>query len=191
MEIKFVKPKLSSTSSKEDILFAINQIIEIDKQISILEEINFDNYTEFIKEHRDIIKKNTPIVGKTYRFINKNDTKNHYTYFHYSLKDILNEIEYFYVNYTKLQSNVNSSYNLIPKVKCIPLDINGNPFSDGEGGYLFVDSTYSKGEEISIDLLSEEDYPEITKVFKKIVSKKTDKDLMEYERLKRKFEKNN
>jgi len=37
----------------------------------------------------------------------------------------------------------------------------------------------------------EEDYPEITKIFKKIVSKKTDKDLMEYERLKRKFGKNN
>lgn len=187
MEIKFVKPKLSSSSSKEDILFAINQIIEIDKEINKLEKINFANYTEFIKEHRNIIKQKTPIVGKTYRFINKNDTENYYSYFNYTLKDILNKIEYFYVNYASLQSNVDRSYYLIPKVKCIPLDINGNPFSDGRGGYLGMDSTYSKGEDVSIDLLSEEDYPEITKVFKKIISKKRDKDLQEYERLKQKF----
>ena len=74
----------------------------------------------------------------------------------------------------------------MPKVKCIPLDINGNPFSDGRGGYLLVDK-YDKGEQISISRLSEEDYPEMTKVFKKITSKKTEEDLLEYNRLKRKF----
>jgi hypothetical protein len=47
---------------------------------------------------------------------------------------------------------------------------------------------YDKGEEINIDQLSEEDYPEMTKVFKKITSKKTDEELKEYNRLKRKFE---
>jgi hypothetical protein len=183
MEIKFVKPKLSSTSTKEDILFAINQIIEIDKEISNLEKINFSNYTEFIKEHRDIIKKNTPIVGKTYRFINKDYEENN----HYHFRDIFHKIEYFYVSYAKLQSVVRYSWHLIPKVKCIPLDINGLPFSDGSGGYLCVDSYYSNGEEIRIDQLSEEDYPEITKLFKKTTSKKTEKDLQEYNRLKRKF----
>ena len=182
MEIKFVKPKLSFTSSKEDILFAINQIVEIDKKISIIEKINFDNYTEFIKEHRDIIKKNTPIVGKTYRFINKDVTTSNY-----SLDGIINKIEFFYVNYASLKSVVRYSQDFIPNVKCIPLDINGHPFKDyNYGGYLFVDK-YDKGEEISIARLSEEDYPEMTKVFKKITSKKTDEDLKEYNRLKRKF----
>ena len=63
MEINFVKPKLSSNSRKEDVLFAINQIIQLDKEISDLSKINRANYTEFIKEHRDIIKKNMPIFG--------------------------------------------------------------------------------------------------------------------------------
>lgn len=182
MEIKFVKPKLSSTSNRTDVLFAINQIIEIDKEISLLKDINFSNYSEFINQHRDIIKQKTPIVGKTYRFINKDDMENNY-----HLRDILNKVEFFYVNYAKLKSKVDWSSQLIPRVKCIPLDINGHPFQDGSG-YLYVDNRYSKGEEITIDRLSEEDYPEITKVFKKIISKKTDKDLQEYERLKRKFE---
>ena len=185
MKVNFVKPKLSSSSSKEDILFAINQIIEIDKEINKLEKINFANYTEFIKEHRDIIKKNTPIVGKTYRFINKNNTENYYNRFHYNLKDILNKIEYFYVNYASLQSNVDKIYHLIPTVKCIPLDINGHPFKDGSG-YLCVGNTFDN-QDVSICLLSEEDYPEMTKVFKKITSKKTEEDLQEYNRLKRKF----
>ena len=181
MEIKFVKPKLSSTSNRTDVLFAINQIIEIDEKISALETKNRDNYTEFITEHRNIIKQNTAIVGKTYRFVNKDGME-----YNYHLGDILNKIEFFYVNYYKLNS-VPDYRGFIPRVKCIPLDINGHPFQNGSG-YLFVDDTYSKGEEITIDRLSEEDYPEITKVFKKIISKKTDKDLQEYERLKRKFE---
>jgi len=181
MEIKFVKPKLSSSSNKEDILFAINQIIELNKEISALEKINLANYSEFINEHRDIIKQKTPIVGKTYRFINKEDMESNY-----HLRDILNKIEFFYVNYASLKSKPDWSFYLMPRVKCIPLDINGHPFKDGSG-YLYVDDRHSKGEEITIDRLSEEDYPEITKVFKKIISKKTDKDLQEYERLKRKF----
>ena len=96
MEVKFVKPTLSSTSSKEDILFAINQIVEIEKEIDALKKVNLNNYAEFIQEHRNIIKKNTPIVGKTYRFINK-DNK---TYRHnYSFDGIFDKIEFFYVNY--------------------------------------------------------------------------------------------
>ena len=181
MKVKFVKPKLSSSSSKEDILFAINQIVEIEKEINILKKININNYTEFIQEHRDIIKKNTPIVGKTYRFINKDNKQNYYG----SFRDIYDKIEYFYVNYASLKS-VPDWGSFMPKVKCIPLDINGNPFSDGRGGYLLVDK-YDKGEQISISRLSEEDYPEMTKVFKKITSKKTEEDLQEYNRLKRKF----
>jgi hypothetical protein len=182
MKVNFVKPKLSSTSSKEDILFAINQIVEIEKEIDILQKINRNNYTEFIQEHRDIIKKNTPIVGKTYRFINKDNKENYYG----SFRDIYDKIEYFYVNYASLKS-VPDYRGFIPKVNCIPLDINGHPFKDNNyGGYLFVDK-YDKGEEISIARLSEEDYPEMTKVFKKITSKKTDEDLKEYNRLKRKF----
>ena len=181
MKVNFVKPKLSSSSSKEDILFAINQIVEIEKEINILKKININNYTEFIQEHRDIIKKNTPIVGKTYRFINKDNKQNYYG----SFRDIYDKIEYFYVNYASLKS-VPDWGSFMPKVKCIPLDINGNPFSDGRGGYLLVDK-YDKGEQISISRLSEEDYPEMTKVFKKITSKKTEEDLKEYNRLKRKF----
>ena len=181
MKVNFVKPKLSSSSSKEDILFAINQIVEIEKEIAILKKININNYTEFIQEHRDIIKKNTPIVGKTYRFINKDNKQNYYG----SFRDIYDKIEYFYVNYASLKS-VPDWGSFMPKVKCIPLDINGNPFSDGRGGYLLVDK-YDKGEQISISRLSEEDYPEMTKVFKKITSKKTEEDLQEYNRLKRKF----
>ena len=181
MEIKFVKPKLSSSSSKEDILFAINQIIEIDKEIKKLENTNYDNYGEFIKEHRNIIKQKTPIVGKTYRFINKNYKEN----YHYNLRDVFNNIEYFYVNYASLKSVIHYTSEIMPSVKCIPLDINGHPFKYGSG-YLCVGNTY-QNQEISIDELSEEDYPEITKVFKKIISKKRDKDLQEYERLKRKF----
>ena len=182
MKVNFVKPKLSSSSSKEDILFAINQIVEIEKEINILKKININNYTEFIQEHRDIIKKKTPIVGKTYRFINKNKKQNYYC----SFMDIYDKIEYFYVNYASLKS-VPDWGSFMPKVKCIPLDINGNPFSDGRGGYLLVDK-YDKGEQISISRLSEEDYPEMTKVFKKITSKKTEENLQEYNRLKSKYE---
>ena len=181
MEVKFVNPKLSSTSSKEDILFAINQIVAIEKEIDILKRINVKNYTEFIQEHRNIIKKNTPIVGKTYRFINKDDARSNYR-----LESIINKIEFFYVNYASLKS-VPDYRGFMPTVKCIPLDINGHPFEDDNyGGYLFLDK-YDKGEAINIDQLSEEDYPEMTKVFKKITSKKTDEDLKEYNRLKRKF----
>lgn len=184
MKVNFIKPKLSSTSSKEDILFAINQIVEIEKEIDILKKININNYTEFIQEHRDIIKKNTPIVGKTYRFINK-DNKGKGNYYG-SFRDIYDKIEYFYVNYASLKS-VPDWGSFMPKVKCIPLDINGHPFKDNNyGGYLLVDK-YHKGEQINIDQLSEEDYPEMTKVFKKITSKKTEEDLLEYNRLKRKF----
>ena len=64
MKVNFVKPKLSSTSSKEDILFAINQIVEIEKEIDILKKININNYTEFIQEHRDIIKKKHLLLEK-------------------------------------------------------------------------------------------------------------------------------
>ena len=181
MEINFVKPKLSSNSRKEDVLFAINQIIQLDKEISDLSKINRANYTEFIKEHRDIIKKNMPIVGKTYRFVSKDDMR-----IPYNLSDIFNKIEFFYVNYASLKS-VPDYRGLMPTVKCIPLDVNGHPFKDGNRGeYLCMDS-YSKGEEIDVDRLSEEHYPEITKVFKKITSKKTEEDLQEYKRLKRKF----
>lgn len=184
MEVKFVKPKLSSTSSKEDILFAINQIVEIEKEIDALQKVNLSNYAEFIQEHRNIIKKNTPIVGKTYRFINK-DNRESYNYY---LRDIFDKIEFFYVNYASLKSVPNYRGHFIPSVKCIPLDINGHPFKDVTyGGFLFLDK-YDKGEEISIARLSEEDYPEMTKVFKKITSKKTDEELKEYNRLKRKFE---
>lgn len=181
MEVKFVNPKLSSTSSKEDVLFAINQIVAIEKEIDILKRINIKNYTEFIQEHRDIIKKNIPIVGKTYRFINKDDARSNYR-----LDGIVNKIEFFYVNYASLKS-VPDYHGFMPRVKCIPLDINGHPFEDSNfGGYLFVDK-HDKGVEINIDELSEEDYPEMTKVFKKITSKKTEQDLQEYNRLKRKF----
>ena len=186
MEITFVKPKLSSASRKEDVLLAINQIVQIEKEIDILKNINISNYSEFIKEHRDIIKKNTPIVGKTYRFIDKDSIR--FDYIPYSLRDIYTQIEFFYVNYASLKS-VPTYRQFMPQVKCIPLDVNGHPFKDNRnGGYVCMDN-YDKGQEIDIDQLSEEDYPEITKVFKKMTSKKTEEDLQEYNRLKRKFEK--
>jgi|LakMenE18May11ns_1017448.scaffolds.fasta_scaffold9388074_2 hypothetical protein len=185
MEVKFVKPKLSSTSTKEDILFAINQIVAIEKEIDALQKVNLSNYAEFIQEHRSIIKKNTPIVGKTYRFINKDNKSYRYNY---SFDGIFDKIEFFYVNYASLKSVANYRSDFMPSVKCIPLDINGHPFKDGNYGAFICMKDYDKGEEINIDQLSEEDYPEMTKVFKKITSKKTDEELKEYNRLKRKFE---
>lgn len=173
MEVKFVKPKLSSSSKKEDVLWAINQIIAVKNEIKNLEEINERNYADFITEHRGIIKKIIPIVGKTYRYKGQKNG------------DIANETEFFYVNYVSLQS-VPHWCDFMPKVKCIPLDVNGHPFSNNRGGYVCVDD-YDKGQAIRIDELSEEDYPEITKVFKKAISKKTENELFEYERLKRKF----
>ena len=184
MEVKFVKPTLSSTSSKEDILFAINQIVEIEKEIDALKKVNLSNYAEFIQEHRNIIKKNTPIVGKTYRFINKDKKSYH---LRYSFGGIFHEIEFFYVNYASLKSVPDYS-GFMPRVKCIPLDINGHPFKDGKYGGFICMKNYDKGEEINIDQLSEEDYPAMTKIFKKITSKKTEEELQEYNRLKRKFE---
>jgi hypothetical protein len=180
MEIQFIKPKLSSTSTKEDILLAINQFISKRDEIHNLGMINRNNYSEFINEHRDIIKKNIPIVGKTYRFVKKDKNR-----ISYEISEVFNKIEFFYVNYGKLQSSTH--WGMIPQVKCIPLDIDGNPFEGGRYEEYLCISQHCKGTEIDIDLLSEEDYPEITKVFKKIISKKTEQDMKEYNRLKRKF----
>ena len=83
MKVNFVKPKLSSTSSKEDILFAINQIVEIEKEIDILKKININNYTEFIQEHSSKLKLNFQEIILT--FCNRNSFPKHFEIFLCSL----------------------------------------------------------------------------------------------------------
>ena len=48
MKVNFVKPKLSSSSSKEDILFAINQIVEIEKEIPPIKNFIISGGNEII-----------------------------------------------------------------------------------------------------------------------------------------------
>ena len=182
MEVKFVNPKLSSDSKNGDILNAIQQFNEVNEYIEKLKKQNYDNYALFITEYRDIIKRNIPIVGKVYRFINKSDFG-----YNYEFKQYINDIEYLYVSFASLKKDTHWG-RFMPTVKCIPLNKEGRPIPCGKGSYLCIDS-YKKGEDVDIIHFSIEDYPEMLKVFKKVTSKTHEDELEQYRRLQRKFEK--
>jgi hypothetical protein len=179
-KINFVNPTLSNTSTNKNVLDAIKQFEEISKSISVLEYKNRENYADFINNHRSIIKKNIPIVGKAYRVIDKIHINKH------EFSGYIDVIEYMYVISSRLLSTTDWR-GFMPNVRCYPLDKDGKPLKDnGTSSYFYFDD-YEEGREIAISCLSSEDYPDIAKSFKKIKSNKTEDELAKYQRLKIKY----
>jgi hypothetical protein len=180
-KINFANPKLSNTSTNKDVLDAIKEFEDVSKSIEVLEDKNRENYANFINNHRSIIKKNTPIVGKVYRVIDKSRLNRHV------FSGYINDIEYMYVISARLLSN-SDWRGFMPNFNCYPLDKDGKPLKDnGTSSYFYFDD-YERGENLDICCLSSEDYPDIAKSFKKFKSKKTEDEFAKYQRLKRKFE---
>jgi uncharacterized protein YwqG len=178
--INFVNPKLSNLSTNKNVLDAIKEFEEVSKSIKSLEDKNRENYADFINNHRSIIKKNIPIVGKAYRVIDKSCLNG------YPFSGYVDNIEYMYVITARLSSKVDWC-RFMPKINCYPLDKDGKPLKDkGTSSHFWFDD-YERGQEIEICCLSSEDYPNIAKSFKKIKSKKTEDELAKYQRLKRKY----
>jgi hypothetical protein len=179
-KINFVNPILSNTSTNKDVLDSLNQFEEVSKSIKVLENKNKENYADFINNHRSIIKKNTPIVGKAYRVIDKSCLNR------YEFSGYVDVIEYMYIISSRLYSK-NDWRGFMPEVKCYPLDKDGKPLKDNGTSLHFWFDDYERGQEIEISCLSSEDYPDISKQFKKMKSKKTEDELAKYQRLKRKY----
>jgi hypothetical protein len=179
-KINFVNPKLSDTSTNKDVLDAIKQFEEVSESLSVLEDKNRKNYADFINNHRSIIKKNIPIVGKAYRVIDKSRLNR------YEFSGYVDDIEYMYVISARLLSSIDWK-RFMPKCNCYPLDKDGKPLKDKGTSSYFWFGDYESGKEIEISCLSSEDYPDIAKSFKKIKSKKTEDELAKYQRLKRKY----
>jgi hypothetical protein len=179
-KINFVNPILSNTSTNKDVLDAINQFEEVSKSLRVLEDKNRENYADFINNHRSIIKKNIPIIGKAYRVIDKSYLNT------YSFSGYINDIEYMYVISARLASK-SDWRGFMPKFYCYPLDKEGKPLKDNGTSSYFEFDDYERGREIEICCLSSEDYPDIAKLFKKIKSKKTEDEFTKYQRLKRKY----
>jgi L-rhamnose mutarotase len=171
-ELEFVCPKLNESAKMEDVLLAFNQFEEVYKNIMDLKKQNVENYALFVQQHRNIIKKSLPVVGKVYRVVGKDD-------FDYSWMGYKHIIEYVYVDYCPLKKDVGWA-DFMPQARCVALSKTGNPImkEDYRKAYLKVCD------------LSKESYPEILKSFKSIVSGKENKDLLEYRRLKEKYENN-
>jgi len=180
-KINFVNPKLSNTSTNKDVLDAIKQFEEVSKSLRVLEDKNKENYAEFINNHRSIIKKNIPTVGKAYRVIDKSYLKIR------QFSGYIDDIEYMYVISSRLLSQSNYWGGFMPKFQCYPLDKDGKPLKDNGNSSHFYFDNYESGEEIEISCLSSEDYPDIAKSFKKIKSKKTEDEFAKYQRLKIKY----
>jgi len=179
-KINFVNPKLSNTSTNKDVLDAIKQFEEVSESLSVLEKKNKENYANFINNHRSIIKKNIPIVGKAYRVIDKSRLNR------YEFSGYVDDIEYMYVISARLLSS-SDWRSFMPKFNCYPLDKDGNPLKDnGKSSYFWFED-YERGRETEISCLSSEDYPDIAKSFKKIKSKKKEDEFTKYQRLKRKY----
>ena len=179
-KINFVNPKLSNTSTNKDVLDAIKQFDEVSESLSVLEKKNRENYADFVNNHRSIIKKNIPIVGKAYRVIDKSRLDR------YEFSGYVDDIEYMYVISARLLSS-SDWRGFMPKFKCYPLDKEGKPLKDkGTSSHFWFDD-YERGQEIEISCLSSEDYPDIAKSFKRIKSKKTEDEFNKYQRLKRKY----
>lgn len=180
-KINFVNPKLSNTSTNKEILDAIKQFEEVSKSIRVLDDKNRENYVDFINNHRSIIKKNIPIVGKAYRVIDKSCLNT------YQFSGYINDIEYMYVLSARLQSKTDYWRGFMPNFHCYPLDKDGKPLKDNGKSSYFYFNDYESGQEIEISCLSSEDYPDVAKSFKKIKSKKTEDEFAKYQRLKRKY----
>jgi hypothetical protein len=179
-KINFVNPTLSNISTNKNVLDAIKQFEELSKSIRALEDKNKENYADFINNHRSIIKKNIPIVGKAYRVIDKSQLSRH------EFSGYIDVIEYMYVISARLASK-NHWGGFMPTFYCYPLDKDGKPLKDnGTSSYFYFDD-YETGREVKISCLSSEDYPDIVKIFKKIKSKETDAELAKYQRLKIKY----
>ena len=179
-KINFVNPKLSNTSTNKDVLDAIKQFEEVSESLKVLEKKNRENYADFVNNHRSIIKKNIPIVGKAYQVIDKSRLDR------YEFSGYVDDIEYMYVISARLLSS-SDWRDFMPKVKCYPLDKEGKPLKDkGTSSHFWFDD-YEMGREIEISCLSSADYPDIAKSFKKIKSKKTEDEFAKYQRLKRKY----
>lgn len=180
-KINFVNPYLSNTSTNKEVLDAIKQFQEVSKSIKVLEDKNKENYFGFINNHRSIIKKNLPVIGKAYRVIDKSCLNT------YQFSDYRDVIEYMYVISARLYAK-EDYWRFMPKVQCYPLDKDGKPLKDnGKSSYFSFDD-YERGNEIEVSCLSSEDYPDVAKSFKKIKSKETEAELAKYQRLKRKYE---
>jgi L-rhamnose mutarotase len=174
-ELEFVCPKLNESAKTEDVLLAFNQFEEVYKNIMDLKEQNVENYALFVQQHRNIIKKSLPVVGKVYRVVGKDN-------FHYNWMGYKDIIEYVYVDYCPLKKDVGWA-DFMPEARCVALSKTGNPIMKDYNDY--GGKAYLK-----VCDLSKESYPEILKSFKSIVSGKENKDLLEYRRLKRKYENN-
>jgi hypothetical protein len=180
-KINFVNPQLSNASTNKDVLDSIKQFEEVSKAIEALEHKNRENYADFINTHRNIIKKNIPIVGKAYQVIDKSRLNT------YEFSGYVDDIEYMYVISARLLSS-SDWRSFVPKFNCYPLDKDGKPLKDkGTSSHFWFDD-YERGREIEISCLSSEDYPDIAKSFKKIKSNKTEDEFAKYEQLKRKYE---
>jgi hypothetical protein len=180
-KINFVNPKLSNTSTNKNVLDAIKQFEEVSESIKVLEDKNKENYADFINNHRSIIKKNIPIVGKAYRLIDKSCLDRHY------FSGYIDDIEYMYVISALLLSKTDSWRGFMPNFYCYPLDKDGKPLKDKGVSHHFYFDDYETGREIKISCLSSEDYPDIAKSFKKIKSKKKEDEFSKYQRLKIKY----
>lgn len=181
-KINFVNPKLSNTSTNKSVLDAMKQFEEVSKSIKVLEDKNKENYAEFINNHRSIIKKNIPTVGKAYRVIDKSCLNRHY------FSGYIDDVEYMYVISARLLSKAESWGGFMPRFNCYPLDKDGKPLKDKGLSHHFYFDHYETGKEIEISCLSSEDYPDIAKLFKKIKSKKKEHEFAKYQRLKIKYE---
>lgn len=181
-KINFVNPKLSNTSTNSDVLDAIKQFTAVSESLSVLENKNRENYTDFINNYRNIIKKNIPIVGKVYQVIDKK-CLNKYQFLGY-----VDDIEYMYVISTRLSSKNDYGSDFMPRFNCYPLTKEGKPLKDNRLSSYFPFSDYEIGQKIEISCLSSKDFPDIAKLFKKIKSKKTEDEFEKYQRLKRKYE---
>jgi hypothetical protein len=180
-KINFVNPILSNTSTNKDVLDAIKQFDDVYKSLTVLEDKNKENYANFINNHRSIIKKNIPIVGKAYRVIDKSRLNS------YEFSGYVDDIEYMYVISARLASKTDYWRGFMPKFNCYPLDKDGKPLKDNGSSSYFRFDDYESGQEVEISCLSSEDYPDIVKSFKKIKSKKREDEFAKYQRLKRKY----
>lgn len=179
-KINFVNPKLSNTSTNKDVLDAIKQFEEVSESLNVLEQKNKENYTDFINNHRSIIKKNIPIVGKAYRVIDKSCLNTH------QFLGYVDDIEYMYVISARLLSK-NDWRSFMPRFNCYPLTKEGKPLKDNGTLSYFWFEDYESGFEIEISCLSSENYYEIAKSFEKIKSNKTDYEYIKFRRLKKKY----
>jgi hypothetical protein len=166
---------LSENSTREDMFKTIN-IFNVNKDdIRDLGTFNDNLYSKFIDENRSFIKKMMPTKGKAYRILNTDSFKYaHRTNSFYGVG--------FYAYILKYRLVKDAKWGeFIPIVKILPLN------EDGSLVKSLSEYDIEEGVEFKIDGLSEEDFPEITKIARKSINSLKNNELATYERLKRKF----